>query len=816
MKRYLYLLALFPSIAFSAPEQQVDLPIPKGMVSAYDSINLSPEFVKDAQNVYFDADLGSSKRGGYEKVNSVSLGSKTVTEMYGYSISTGAIGSVHFSSNSTEILTFFSGSTMAYTLGGTTFTVIISTLNESYPIDCVPAFGRLWCVNGDRSFSYLAGTHTMETTGFPTGTMIEFHANRLWVAGVPGNESTLYGSKFLDGTNWTLGGNAGDAVQIPIGLNDGDVITCVRSYGDALVTGKRRTLWALIGASQLDFGTKNLSRSIGCFDDHTMREKQGSLFWLSQRGLEKFSDGLVDPPFGAPIKDWTDKFLSGPPPGGGAASFTDSTQADFEAGISTYLNSSTLPGSVFISSPIVDVSTVILDANSVAPYAFASNVYGGGIPKGAFAMSFVAQMDTRLLEAHFEARPDFIYTSESGHVIILTTGDVTPSAVTLPVSTGNVLPLLGFPVTVYGKFPSATNSLTQGVTYWIVSYGTGSVSGGTGLVYVNITTDAAKTQDFTLAISTDNRKDSAWTLYPTTVPFVNVVLSSAIIFSSIRDLGSTVRSIDFFSGSEILNEGDIDYYARTASSFDGISGAGWTAQPLGGSFTAGKNRFVQWRADFSRTVSSQNPILQDITVTWTDTDSKPHLASWIVDGRYLLSGSTASVADTSNETIIVVDKFDNFTRINGMNAMSFADAFGKTYFGTSMSSGPKSGLLYRMTDSFSDDTNPIDAFVRIRDDCFGNCAQDKYFSKIYVKTKGDGSAGGMFSSAITFDRNGTESSLMDVTLDGSGLAFPKIPIPLGDYGVRGKSASFLFRNSQLGHGFKYYGGSVHFRPAPVE
>lgn len=813
MKKWLYLIFLFPTL-LGAEEQALELKVPKGFASNYDALNLRDDLAKDAQNVFFDGDLGVGKRGGYARENSVSLGSQTIKDMYGFIPST---LTVSFSTNSTEYLVLFAGSTMAYSLGVDSFTIVITTLNVNYNVDCAKLGGRLWCVNGDRKFAWVGGTTTIDLDGinFPVGTMIESHADRLWVGGVPGDESSVYASAFNNGLSWIPGGGPSDPLIIPIGSRDGNTLSCMKSFSDALILGKRGSpgsLWGIVGKTQEDFTKKNLSEQVGCADDRSVREKQGKLYWLSERGIERFAGGLSDPPFGDPIKDWTDGFLTGNAISNQSL-FTDSTQSDFQQMVSTSTDLDSQPGTVQISSP-----TVFLSSTPSSQYISWRDP--ATYTKGKIVMKIIPQITSRLLEAssqlvvfnHISSAwtfSTFITTANqditAGQPPIGRIASFVASSPTIP----NILDGQSIAVTLNTVFPSST-VLTAGTTYWIGWFidGPGSTNG-------DISIKVAIPSMSNYPAYQSSNQGNTWVGAPTLL--MDLIYSSAAITSPVKDLGANVSRMGNFTGSQVLNDGAIFYYVKSAASEDALKTTGWTAQTLGSPFATATNRFVQWSAEFSRFVSSQNPQLQEISLAYFTTTNKPKVASWIVDGRYYLSGSTNTFATTTNETVIVVDKFDNFTKLNGMNAASFADAFGRTYFGTSISSGAQSGLYYRMTDSFSDDGRIIDAFIRSKDYCPIDCSMVKNFSRMYVKTKNDGASGGILSSSVEFDRDGSRGTLGDISLtEATGLIIGKIPFPLGDYGVKGKAVNFQFRNAQLNHDLRYYGGTVYFMPEPAE
>ena len=814
MKKALALLLLLAVAPLHS--EDYELKLPKGIVSAYDALPLSEDFVPDAQNVFFDADLGVKKRGGYDQVNTVSYGSQTVRDMYGFIPST---LTVSFSTNSIEYLVLFSGSTMAYALnGGSTFTVVITTLNANFPVDCATEFGQLWCVNGDRNFAWAGGTRTISLPPeFPVGTNIEGHANRLWVIGVPGNESIVYGSKFLDGLTWALGGNAGDPVQIPIGSRDGTDLSCMKSYSDSLWLGKSGppgSLWAVSGKSQNDFQLNNLSKQVGCVDDRTVQEKQGKLYWMSARGIERWAGGLSDPPFGDPVKNITDGFRAGSSVSN--QSFVgDDTQSEFLTGISTYVELYAEPGLIRISSPIFTATGTFNTESHQWRYG------GGNTLSDFIAYNFTVSTNTNLLGVTGRHYVDN-FPSDQIYFLITFLSSSHQSGLREPaynsrLANGTTIQIGANTLTGFIDFFSSYTPypLVAGTTYW-VGWGGHSTDTYSGLAVYQHRSSVVHSYNLRV-YNTSSNGGVTWNVASDRSPVLYVDLSSAQFTSSSKDLGDNVSRIGDFTGTQILNDGVIYYFVRSAATEDALLTASWVAQTLGSGFAASANQFIQWRAEFGKFTSSGNPVIQDVSIEYYTTTNKPKMASWVVDGRYYLSGSTNTVATTFNETIIVVDKFDNFSRLNGMNAESFASAFGNDYFGTSQSTQADGGYYFRMTDTFLDRGTPINAYVTFKDNCFGNCAQDKTFDKVFVYTKNDGSGGGTLSTTFNFNRDGTSNSLGDVSLtEATGLIFSRVVFPMGNYGVMGKSLRLTFSNNEASRDFSLLGARVFYTPEPIQ
>lgn len=828
MRKIFPLIFCFSLSLIQAQEKSVHIRNLRGMASNYEGSNLREDLVKNVQNVLFDRDLGIVKPDGFTRDNTTSLGSQTVL-LWQFVTSTG-----------TEYLIGISSNLLVYNSGNGTYTTIISTLNPLYTYDCVSGLKRFTCTSTTGSF-YLDGTLVSgnlrvidSTASFPLGSMIAKHANRLWVSGTISNPSVLYGSAFLDGDNWTLGGNAGDPVSFTFGLNDGDILTGIYSAYDKLYVGKSRSFWKLIGRSQNDFQQVNISPLIGVLQNKSIRDKSQNLYWLSQRGIEKLdiAGDFIYPLFSDPIKDVTDKMVSGY----GfvvTKNFSDTSESDFEAGVSTWVNTVSNPGSVFISSPSVFKSTgTIWDTTEANTYIrWYNNADGVVMYDGKIAMSFVPKITSKLifLRAHVKVLPTTsigiyptIYNDDGSGMSPGTTLIFKGSTITVGPGIGPWSEL--DPTFFVGSVSSGGVILTQGVTYWAVLNATASdcTSGGAndlalgGCPATQINT-IVSTDPFTSDQTVRGMKatgSAAWSFYPNSGVYIDIRLSSAQIISQTRDLGTSVNNYDRFSVGTVLKDGSIQFYDRSAASLASLNAAAWTAQSVSGGLAVGTARFFQWRADLGITASSQSPSIQDVSLSWFDGQTKMNSASWVFDDRYYLSGSTNTAAASTNETVIVVDKFDNFTRLNGLNASSFAEAFGKKYFGVSTSTGGDTGLVFKFTPgAYNYDGKPIDSFFETKDYCADPpaCAAVNEWNKVYIQTKNPGTVGGTLSSQYQFNSDGNYSSLGDVRLNETGgLINSKVMFPFGSGGTIGNSLRLKFSNAQLNQPMNFLGAEAFY------
>lgn len=815
MWKRLLLVLFFVSPCFAQEQtervQYFDIPVPKGFVSNYHASNLADEYVSKAENVLFDKDLGVRKRFGYDKANSVSFGSASV-RVWDYTTSSG-----------TQYLLVLSSNVLRYSVDGTSFAVIISTLPTGYEFDFVSAFDRQWFNSSSFSF-YIRNINTVviTSTGFPEGKYIEKYRNRLWVAGVDGNETILYGSGHLDGDNWTLGGNATDPVQFTIGSRGNGGITGLYSVANGLLIFTKFSAWVLVGSDQANFEVRNISNKIGCLDNRSIQEKQGRVYWVSSRGLERlefnklFAESvkegdiqLTSDPYG----DIMDKIVGLEAP---TFKIEDTVQSDFSVGYTSHTSVTATPNSVVISSPSIGNSTSATSGTFIW-YRFEHGVNN----IGSIAYKFTPKLNTRLLKFspywnvdRNGGNPSFM--TQMYITVLLTTGTSSPEPEAVSSGTAIRFPNgIGFPA---DAFPESTfnssNYLTAGVTYWIVCRSTvnpGDV--GVHNIHAYLTDDS---EFINVGIGTQTVGSPNWTVQLNAGAIFKVFLSSGQFVSSVKDLGASVGSYRYFNSNFSTDNGDIDFYVRGSASQDSIHSTAWSYQINGSSIVATLNRYIQYRVDYQVDAATQIPSMQDVTLEYSAVENF-NLMSWVDENRYHLSYTTNNAVGSILDEILVLDQFDNPTIFRGIGSLSYAEAFGEKYFGTSASTSGKAGFLYYFNDTFSDDGQAINAFIETKDFCGKDCYVDKYFDKLFVRTSNNNTGSGTFSTKVQFDNDGSYFSLGDVSLtEKPGLVTAKVPFPLGTGGNFGKTIRFRFENSESGQDFQFYGGRVYYNPLPME
>jgi len=275
------------------------------------------------QNFFLDVEPIAIERNGYEKRDSTVLGDPNAVE--------GLWEFVDISGN--QWIISFSSRTFYRNQIGIAPVSFGPIMTVAQVPECVDNLGKFMCTNGTDSVWTFDGTSTAAVSGAPLGKLIAPWRNRFVISNIANSQSTVRFSADGDETSWTLGGLATDPFSIQIGgANDGFNVTCMwGAYLDNLIISRKRDTWAVAGFDQLDVVTRNVSSEIGCIQNGSIREFDGSLIFLSNRGLEEMR-GAVIQHISEPIRDIIDIVVTNTSQ---ERRNIQTAQADWEAGTST-------------------------------------------------------------------------------------------------------------------------------------------------------------------------------------------------------------------------------------------------------------------------------------------------------------------------------------------------------------------------------------------------------------------------------------------------------------------------------------------------
>lgn len=389
----LILLCALPAFSQDAPLERFSVPgFSAGVVTRYSPILIPDNSVQWAKNVYFD-EQGVSRRKGYSQFNStVFTNAKSTRGLWPYTASDG-----------TRYLVALSSQTIYKSGTDGVFSAIagLSSLSAISDMDAISYLGKIWFANGTDSMAYWDGTSTKTVTEGPLGSMIEGWRNRIVTAGIAGSLSYVYMSKELDGEEWTTGPTTSvDPVAIAFGGTNAKPIRCVYGgFKDFLMVANEDETYGVYGFGRNDFVVRTISREVGCIEDRSVQEKDGALYWMSRRGIEKMttqggitriSDGvkdifdtLIDNTAVNRLKlystqsEWQEGNLTASGPGAPISatispgsivpstwSHTDTDGADWNSGTLSNISTSVVPGSISLDIDYTNNATLVDDFSS--------------------------------------------------------------------------------------------------------------------------------------------------------------------------------------------------------------------------------------------------------------------------------------------------------------------------------------------------------------------------------------------------------------------------------------------------------------------
>jgi len=614
----------------------------KGVDTYHGSTSLPDGFVQNSLNVLFDDVAPITKRHGYTVAWS--------TKSYSYT----GLWTYTDPNNNTWHIVRSSDQITANNFSGSV--VLITTVSINNTVGETNAFGNAYFVDQTQGVYYWNGSHMTQVASSPLGSQIVSFHNRVWVIGaaVP-NGNQLYGSKYGDGTIWTTGLNATDPVQFSVGLQDNfDNVTAEYVYLDTLYLFKHSTIFGLYGFDQTSFQISFLTQECGCVDQNSIQTYNGSLKFVSLRGVEDFN-GYTCKRISDPIKnkidpgiltegfsqqswvlqsqsDWQSGTIYSPPNSlnttsaspslvlstQAAAVFTDATQANWDAGtLSNMDTTSQAPGLAVNLS-----STVIYDQGTSPSQINTANQGGSAQWSGTWAQAFAQS---------FTTTSDPYQQLTNFGMVICQVGTISTTLTVKLYSDNNGVPgsYLGTSGSVSGSGTGTCGSnntlvninltstvLSPSTKYWIYVPAIGTSANYTGW---NLASSAyGATWGSISGIIPGNYQTFSATINKGRISYSP---TSGSITSRVFDSGVSTGTLLFnwgvFNTSETDNGNTITYQTQVATATTGPWDAPVSVTP--GSLIGSSNkRYIQYISSFNTTnVPSLSPVLSSVTLNTT-------------------------------------------------------------------------------------------------------------------------------------------------------------------------------------------------------
>ncbi len=854
MKKLFLSLVLLPLLSCTAPALEFGIGDLSGGMWSDPSANRIPDNAAPLiRNFYTDVEPIAIERNGYARKDSTLLGdTKAVTGLWEFTDSNGLLHIVSFSSR-----------TYYQNVPGDAPVVLGTVTTVAQIPNATVTLGRIWFVNGTGSLWWYDGASTGIVSGAPLGTLIVSWRDRLVIGNIGSAQTTLRFSADGDGESWTLAGNPTDPFALTIGgANDGLPVTCMWStYIDNLIIARKTSLFSISGFDQADVVTREISSEIGCIHNGSMREFDGSLLFMSNRGMEEMRGRSIKN-ISEPVRDLIEVVVQNT-----ASNRSDvyTTGADWN-GATQFHNltraTSTLVGSLHSIFP--DEFSVLRDGTGGEV-----DVWEDYIPKRDIGNCGVLQSEGTVTSDG----DDLVLTgkaiecdgtasrlstvAQTKEVFISTTSlnnGVTIQFVIESMDTDSSQPsrfYFGLNNTQCNEDPDSQSTIAGGICssveslpgeFWFYRF----LSSETGKVALehagnNEASDSAddlrtsspsitlpvtvqfflNSTNFNLTIGgTLNKSNThAWgtggsagsyfffgfnpqpvpgKLEEVQVDDLLIIHSSQVYVSSVIDIGTDASAWRQFSLNETQNgQSVVTYEFNSSPNSASFDNSSWTAIVEGQIATNTVNQFNLVRITFDTPTMTNWATVEDFTIRWFEGDAPP-VQSWEHDRRYWLAFSTKSGGGPVNDSVLVYQRNRTWSLLKGINAASFATWQDDLYFGNS----DATGLVYQFGDGNNDDGSDINSEIIFKSYDVGLFNQDKDFRQVYANFKSG--ASGSFSLSYQLDRDGNTFSLGSAGLtEETGQVNAKFPFPLSNP-VQGREIQYTLNKSGTGDRLKLY------------
>lgn len=323
-------------LAFIIPihADQISVSNFRGINSNESSVIIGPEYAADSLNC--DVTPGGKsvkKRPGYGIYKQ--LYSTQLNNLHG--------GYHFFDSTGNDVQVWGSSTSVYGIVADATPTQLVSSATLNSTLDCVDIQGSAYCATSSRDF--LLKTDGATKTWFTTalGTMVEATPDRLVVAGVASNLSTLYVSGANSYTTFTSGPLPTDPFTEVIAA-PGSKLTHTRWGCGKLLWWKDQSFGYFAFEDQFTGEVKIVSDTIGTFDNTSAIDPGGNVWFRGQDGhIWRYDcSGLIK----ESIEITPNVQSSGRRT---ANSWTQDSQSDFQGGFSINVDSATSPGDLSLT-----------------------------------------------------------------------------------------------------------------------------------------------------------------------------------------------------------------------------------------------------------------------------------------------------------------------------------------------------------------------------------------------------------------------------------------------------------------------------------
>ena len=308
-----------------------------GLDTDNDPLMLKEGQTPDSENVVTDDILGLGPRKGFVQ----------------FSTQTGKAHWVFNHSNGSRYLIVQDSDTLKATTGGNSFSITIGTV-DSRVVTAATQLGDKWFYsNTTDGLKYWDTSTVFTATSGLKVSILATHKGRVWAAGHLSDRRTIYGSEYLNGSNFNLALNPTetDPVRIQVqGALDDNLTALFPSFKDLLIWFKGNSFGGVVGSRRSAFGSRSYSESVGCSYPESIQDCDGLLRWLGPRRTVWEFDGASYRKISEDIDTLMGTVIQGDL---NQRSWTQTTSGDFNGGaVGLGLSTASSPGDVVFVSKV--------------------------------------------------------------------------------------------------------------------------------------------------------------------------------------------------------------------------------------------------------------------------------------------------------------------------------------------------------------------------------------------------------------------------------------------------------------------------------
>lgn len=421
----------------------------------------------DSENIISDEGSGIKPRLGY-----ISFSTESSRNLYSFYVSNGS-----------KYLVTQSSGILKATTGGSNFDIFVATVDPSVTTSVTSLGDKLYFTNTTDGLKYWDLSNVVKVGSF-RARWIATHKERLWLAGVVGDERTVYISEYADGTNFTLAVNPTDTDPARITVQGAldDILTGLyATFNDQIVWFKQRSFGMIDGDRRSNFLSREYSNNVGCSYPDTIENCNGILRWLgNDRIVYEFDGANYYPISNNDIKNYLEAIVQGDL---NQRQWVQQFSYDWTAGtVGVGVDTTTLVNSMGLFSGVTSSTPIFTATGTQRDAGGPENAYlnASTATTGAFAVKFIANTSLELSKVHmaFSYRSSVVVPYSSW--VTLHTGSTYPSSIALDTSTNKVIENTNTSGSLmkistdylFAHSDTVDKRLSVGTTYWFVLHTT--------------------------------------------------------------------------------------------------------------------------------------------------------------------------------------------------------------------------------------------------------------------------------------------------------------------------------------------------------